>query len=213
MVAGVLTPAECGQLVDELGAVEGAGKRGLFSNPFVLDLAHQERLTSLVRPHTRAEPFPVRIIYFDKSPESNWLVSWHQDLTIAVREKGEAAGFGPWSMKDGAPHVQPPAEILADMLTVRLHLDAADEGNGALRVIPGSHREGKLSAEAIQEWRGRGNEALCAAEPGDALLMRPLILHASGRSTSARHRRILHLEYASCALPENLLWLTEMRPS
>jgi ectoine hydroxylase-related dioxygenase (phytanoyl-CoA dioxygenase family) len=82
---------------------------------------------------------PVRAIFFDKSSGSNWLVPWHQDLTIAVASKCEAPGFGPWSVKDGIPHVQPPDELLKQMIALRLHLDDCDASNGALRVIPGSH--------------------------------------------------------------------------
>lgn len=148
----------------------------------------------------------MRAIYFDKSPDANWLVAWHQDLTIAVRERVEAAGFGPWSMKGGVPHVQPPMEMLERMITVRLHLDDADAGNGALRVLPGSHRFGRLSTEKIQELRATEPEALCVANAGDVLLMRPLILHASGRSNSPKHRRILHIEYAGFDLPPGLQW-------
>ena len=92
------------------------------------------------------------------------------------------------------------------MLTVRLHLDAADEGNGALRVLPGTHRLGRLSPAQIQEQRAGQADVLCTVVAGDALLMRPLLLHASGRSTSERHRRVLHIEYAGFALPDRLQW-------
>jgi ectoine hydroxylase-related dioxygenase (phytanoyl-CoA dioxygenase family) len=153
-----------------------------------------------------SEPFPVRAIYFDKSSEANWLVTWHQDLTLAVRNRAEVPGFGPWSMKDGILHVQPPVELLEQMLTLRLHLDDADGANGALRVLPGSHRLGRLSAKRIQEVTAQQSEVLCTASAGDALLMRPLILHASGRSRSHRHRRVLHIEYAAFPLPAGLQW-------
>jgi ectoine hydroxylase-related dioxygenase (phytanoyl-CoA dioxygenase family) len=153
-----------------------------------------------------SEPLPVRAIYFDKSPETNWLVPWHQDLSLALRARAEVPGFGPWSTKDGIPHVQPPAELLQQMLTVRLHLDDADESNGALRVLPGSHRFGRLSAQRIQQRRTEQSDLFCTVAAGDALLMRPLLLHASSRSTSARHRRVLHIEYAGFTLPDELNW-------
>ena len=174
--------------------------------PAIAELARSARVLELVRPHLPSEPFPVRVIYFDKSPEMNWLVPWHQDLTLALRARAEVPGFGPWSVKDGIPHVQPPIELLQQMLTVRLHLDDADENNGALRVLPGSHRFGRLDAAQIQALRDEHADFLCAASAGDALLMRPLLLHASSRSNSDRHRRILHIEYASFALPSGLEW-------
>lgn len=205
-VPGVMGPEAQEALRATLGQVDGAGRRGLLRLPIVSALAHSERWLGLIRPHLPAEPRPVRAIYFDKSADANWGVAWHQDLTIALHARTEAAGFGPWSMKDGVPHVQPPAELLEKMLTIRLHLDDADETNGALRVLPGSHRLGRLTAERIQEMRTSRADFLCTATAGDALLMRPLLLHASHRSTSTRHRRVLHIEYAGFDLPEALSW-------
>ncbi len=92
------------------------------------------------------------------------------------------------------------------MITVRIHLDDANEGNGALRVLPGSHNQGRLNAETIREMRATIPEHLCAAKTGDVLLMRPMILHASTRSTVPAHRRILHIEFADVALPGGLKW-------
>jgi hypothetical protein len=202
----VMGSEEQRELLFALGPVSGAGRRGLLALPGVAELARSRRLLDLVRPHLPSEPLPVRAIYFDKSSDANWLVPWHQDLTLAVRARVEAAGFGPWSTKDGIPHVQPPVELLRQMLTVRLHLDDADESNGALRVLPGSHRLGRLSSERVQELRSRQPDFLCTVSAGDALLMRPLLLHASSRSTSPRHRRVLHIEYAAFTLPESLNW-------
>lgn len=206
LVGNVLNANECRALLEALGPVSGAGERGLLSRPAVAALARSERMLNLIRPHLSIEPQPVRVIYFDKSAESNWGVHWHQDLTIALRARAEAEGFGPWSIKEGIPHVQPPAELLAQMLTLRLHLDDADESNGALRVLPDSHREGRLTAERIQELRTGQPEFLCAAAVGDVLLMRPLLLHASHRATNPKHRRVLHIEYAGFTLPDGLHW-------
>lgn len=206
LVPGLLNLEERQELITLLGPVAGAGRRGLLAIPEIAALARASRLLDLIRPHLPCEPVPVRAIYFDKSPEANWLVPWHQDLTIAVRAPAEVPGFGPWSTKDGQPHVQPPVEYLQQMLTVRLHLDEADETNGALRVLPGSHAFGRLSAARIQELRVDPSEHLCVARAGEALLLRPLLLHASSRSASPRHRRILHFEYAAFALPKELQW-------
>ena len=197
---------ECASLLNALAPVVGAGRRGLLHQSCVSDLAHSDQILSLIRPYFDAEPFAVRAIYFDKSTESNWLVPWHQDLTIAVDQHKDVPGFGPWSEKGGIQHVQPPVEILQRMLTVRLHLDAADETNGALRVIAGSHRQGRLSAALISDFSQREPEVICVAEEGSALLMRPLLLHSSRRAVSPSHRRILHLEYAAFSLPGGLKW-------
>lgn len=199
MVKNVFSAQECAALIRELGPVSGAGRRlEGFSAP--------NALVALAAKHMKNTPRAVRAIFFDKSPDTNWLVTWHQDLTIAVKEKRDVAGFGPWSVKDGQPHVQPPAELLERMLTLRLHLDDADVENGALRVLPGAHALGKLDAARIQTLREEVPEHLCAAEAGDVLLMRPLLLHASGKSTGTRHRRILHVEFADFELPGGLEW-------
>src|SRR6266404_6137134 len=194
------------ELIVTLGPVNGAGRRGLLNMPAVARLASSAQLLDLVRPYLKSEHRPVRSIYFDKSPETNWLVAWHQDLTLAVRSRIDVPGFGPWSMKDGIPHVQPPVELLEQMLTVRLHLDDCDETNGALRVIPGSHAFGRLTAERIRQLSGHSDAVLCRLSAGDALLMSPLLLHASSRSHNPGHRRVLHIEYAVFSLPPELQW-------
>lgn len=206
VVSRAIEADERRELIASLGPVSGAGRRGLLALPAVAELAHSPQLLALVRPHLPSEPFPARAIYFDKSSDANWMVPWHQDLTLALNAYAEVPGFGPWSTKDGIPHVQPPVELLQQMLTVRLHLDAADASNGALRVLPGSHCFGRLSAERIQDLRSQRSEFICAVSAGDALLMRPLLLHASSRSTSTRHRRILHIEYAGFTLPDEFNW-------
>lgn len=175
-------------------------------HPAVRRFATSGDVLDAVRPFLPDSPRPVRAIYFDKSPGSNWLVAWHQDLTISVTHQVEAPGFGPWSTKDGLAHVQPPVDVLQTMITFRLHLDDTDESNGALRLLPGSHCHGRLTAPDIERLRASIPEETCCASRGDALLMRPLILHASGRSTSNRHRRILHIEYAGYDLPHGLHW-------
>jgi hypothetical protein len=149
---------------------------------------------------------PVRSILFDKTPLENWPVAWHQDLTICTAAKIPCEGYGPWSMKDGIPHVQPPVELLEQMVTVRIHLDPTDADNGALRVIPGSHLHGRVSPKSIAAFTADSTHT-CECQPGDVLLMSPLILHSSKRSDSPHRRRILHFEFAPTgALDARLTW-------
>jgi len=212
VVPNVLRRSEQHRLIDALGPVTGAGRRGLLSVPHVAQLASSARIFDLIRPHFLSEPRPVRAIYFNKCVDANWLVTWNQDLTVALQEQAPVPGFGPWSTKDGVPHVQPPVELLERMLAVRLHLDDCDETNGALRVLPGSHCLGRLSAERIQRFREENDNFLCCLRAGDALLMRPLLLHASSRSQSGCHRRVLHIEYADFSLPKGLRWYEPSAP-
>jgi len=174
--------------------------------PQVAALADAPKVRALVAPILGPNCFPVRGILFDKTPEANWNVVWHQDLSIAVRERRDVDGFGPWSEKAGVVHVQPPAWILERMLTVRLHLDDCDETNGPLLVLPGSHRVGRLTASEVQQRRTLISSVACPVPSGGALLMRPLLLHASSASQSPRHRRVVHLEYAAEPLPVGLQW-------
>ncbi|MEY2427808.1 MAG: hypothetical protein QOJ40_693 [Verrucomicrobiota bacterium] len=203
-VPGFLSGSECDRLIKALGPVTGAGRRGLLSVPTVAELAGSPRLIALIRPYLPIEPRPVRAIYFDKAPGANWPAPWHQDLMLPVDAPAEVPGFGPRSLKDGVPHVQPPVELLERMLTVRLHLDACNESNGALRVLPGTHRYGRLSSERIAKLREELPGWVCRASLGDVLLMRPLLLHASRRSHGEGHRRVLHIEFAAFELPRGL---------
>ena len=178
------------------------------ASPEVKALAESAGVRSLVKPVLGTRFFPVRGILFDKIPGANWKVPWHQDVTIAVRERIETQGFGPWSTKAGVLHVQPPASVLEHMVSVRLHLDQSDQDNGALRVIPGSHRHGRIPESAIPLMR-QTPEVVCAVGSGGALLMRPLLLHASSPSIVPAHRRVIHLDFASVELPNGLQWFTE----
>ncbi|HET7232546.1 MAG TPA: phytanoyl-CoA dioxygenase family protein [Longimicrobium sp.] len=174
--------------------------------PAVRELARSPAIRALVEPVLGAGAFAVRGILFDKTPDANWKVTWHQDLTIALREKIDVPGFGPWSEKAGVVHVQPPADVLERMVTVRLSLDPCAPGNGPLNVIAGSHRHGRLSAADVRRWRAeREAVAACLGACG-VLLMRPLALHASSPSTSPAHRRVVRLEFAAGQLPGGLEW-------
>lgn len=149
---------------------------------------------------------PVKATLFDKTPAANWKVPWHQDLSIAVEERREVPGFGPWSVKDGVVHVQPPIAILEGIVAVRVHLDAAGPETGTLRVVPGSHRLGRLGPDDIERVRAELGEVGCPVSAGGAMLMAPLLLHASSASRTPGHRRVLHLEYSALALPGGLRW-------
>ena len=101
---------------------------------------------------------PVRAVLFDKSDEANWALGWHQDRTIAVRRKIDTADFGPWTVKDGMPHVAPPYDLLARMVTLRIHLDPVTNQNAPLLVALGTHRLGGIRKQMSQApWRDIGS--------------------------------------------------------
>jgi ectoine hydroxylase-related dioxygenase (phytanoyl-CoA dioxygenase family) len=153
----------------------------------------------------------VRGLFFDKTPTANWNLPWHQDLTIAVRTRRDVPGFRPWTLKGGIPHVHAPADLLGRMVTIRIHLDDCGPQSGPLRVLPGSHASGKLDPGAIATWPSRtGMPAVDVLVPaGGAVIMRPLLLHASASGTDPGHRRVIHLEYAAEELPGGLEWCAD----
>jgi len=180
-------------------------QRNLLSVPSVRGLATSKAVHKVVETVLGPKCFAVRGIFFNKTQTSNWKVVWHQDLTIAVCERRDVSGFGPWTMKAGVLHVQPPVEVLRDILAIRLHLDESGLGNGPLRVIAGSHRAGRLSAEEIARSE-KGNCVTCVVPRGGALLMRPLLIHASSACVIPKPRRVIHLEFAATELPHGLEW-------
>jgi hypothetical protein len=174
--------------------------------PEVRALASSPVVRSIIEPVLGLGWRCVRGILFDKSPEANWKVAWHQDLSVAVERRLEVSGFGPWSVKAGVQHVQPPVEILENMLTVRLHLDDCGLDNGPLNVLPGSHALGVLDPASVEECRRARDPVACIVVAGAALVMRPLLLHASSSATRPRHRRVIHLEFSAGELPGGLKW-------
>lgn len=149
--------------------------------------------------------FAVRGIFFNKNSKANWKVTWHQDCVIAVRERVEIDSWGPWSCKAGVTHVRPTAQIVQQMLAIRIHLDDCGENNGPMRVLPGTHVGGFLSDGQIQDWP-KEPAVSCAVCRGDAILMRPLLLHASSPASQPSNRRVIHLEFAAHELPNGATW-------
>lgn len=188
------------------------GVRNLFSVcPLVRALAGSSAVRRLVTPILGEKAFAVRATFFDKVPGANWSLFWHQDNVINVAERAEVPGFIAWSKKAGVWHVQPPAEVLANMVAVRLHLDDCPADNGPLRVIPGTHRHGWLEGD-LNPWKKSTQEVVCTTGTGGAVLMCPLLLHASlpASTTRVSHRRVIHLEFANQSLSAGLRWFEQV---
>ncbi|GGD78156.1 phytanoyl-CoA dioxygenase [Emticicia aquatilis] len=172
--------------------------------PEIKDLIFNEKLKATIKEFGGNEYFVIKSIYFDKPETSNWFVSYHQDLTISVDKKQEIKNFTSWTTKHNQSAVQPPLDILQNIFTIRIHLDKTDENNGALKVIPASHRKGFYRPENIN-W-DEENETVCNVEQGGVMLMKPLLLHSSSRTTNNKRRRVVHIEFSDIDLPENLNW-------
>ena len=183
--------------------------RNILSVPSVRALVTSHSVREIVEKILGPECFAVREIFFNKTRQSNWKVVWHQDLTIAVREQHPVIGFGPWTTKAGIWHVQPPSEIMSGMLAIRLHLDESDCDNGPLRVIRGTHMHKRLSATEISSF-AKNNCVTCTLPEGGALIMRPLLLHASSACSINKPRRVIHLEFSAQELSHGLSWYQEV---
>jgi ectoine hydroxylase-related dioxygenase (phytanoyl-CoA dioxygenase family) len=198
-------PVQTIQALETALDVDQHGIRNLLSNQVVRTVAGSDEVRRPVASVLGDECFAVRGIFFNKNPRSNWKVTWHQDCVIAVREELDIEGWAPWSSKAGVIHVRPAPEVLRRMLAIRIHLDDCREDNGPLRVIPGSHRDGILSDAEIQN-RSKDGAIACAAVRGDAIVMRPLILHSSPPASRPSNRRVVHLEFAAVELPHGATW-------
>lgn len=150
--------------------------------------------------------FPVRAVAFDKTAQSNWTLPWHQDRIIAVAARHPVPGYGNWSEKHGVWHGEPPTEVLAQMLFVRVHLDACDADTGAMEIAEGSHAAGVVSVQQAMGVAQDYPRALCTAHPGDILILPMLTLHRSRAAAAPATRRVLRLDYAASPLPAPLAW-------
>lgn len=185
--------------------------RNLLACPAVMRFATSGHLARVLRPLLDGPPRVVRGLLFDKRPRHNWRVGWHQDQVTAFANAVEAAGFSGWTTKEGVVHARAPAGLLARMVTLRLHLDDCDSASGPIEFLPRTHSSGLLTSEQVASLLGSRDSVVCTASAGDAVLMRPLVLHASAKvsaATPARRRRVLHLEYAGCDPPRGVEWPT-----
>lgn len=208
LIPGLLSPAECATLA--LAAREavrrGVGSRSFLGEPWCAELASAILRSSKLEEWLRPPLVAVQCTFFEKSAEVNWLVPMHRDLFVPVARRIDHPDLRGWSVKDGAQFVQAPAPVLEQMAAVRVHLDACGVDDGPLRVVPGSHVvSGQEVAETLPD---RAGTVLCCAEPGDALVLSPLLLHASSKSTGLSLRRVLHFLLGPPTLPYGLTWQT-----
>ena len=196
----VLSAADLAGLEGSLGRIatrSRAGARHLMSHPAVSSLAQDTRLVRLAALALGMSAIPYRATLFDKSPSSNWLVPWHQDTALPLKSQRHVAGWGPWSKKAGVLYAHAPASALERVVALRIHLDDSTPDNGPLRVVPGTHERGVLTDGQIQELAARLPAEACCIGRGGIVVMRPLLIHASSKATTAEPRRVLHIEYAA----------------
>ena len=209
VIPNVLSASEISRLADVLSAVElprsRAGARHLLRIPAVAALASDPKLLEIARRVLGDGAFPFRATLFDKSPDANWLIVWHQDTALPLQDRRDAKDWGPWSVKHGVTYAHAPAIALSRILALRVHLDDSTLDNGPLRVLPGTHRSDVLTDEEIEELANSVMAVNCTIDRGGIIAMRPLIIHASSKSSSPIPRRVVHIEYAaSCEMGDGL---------
>jgi ectoine hydroxylase-related dioxygenase (phytanoyl-CoA dioxygenase family) len=216
IIDDVFTAAEITSILDTINNIDTSGpafrktndlfaiRRFVKEVPAISSLIFNNRLRDIICRLFGKNYFLVKSIYFDKPEQSNWFVAYHQDLTISVDQKKTCAGFEQWTVKNDQFAVQPPVDLLENIFTIRIHLDDTDENNGALKIVPGSHRKGIYRPETI-DW-SKEKEVVCKVPRGGIMIMQPLLLHASNRTVNNNKRRVIHLEFSDRQLPGSLQW-------
>ncbi|WP_343587555.1 phytanoyl-CoA dioxygenase family protein [Flavobacterium sp.] len=172
--------------------------------PETLDFIFNKNLKEIIESNFGKDFFITKSIYFDKPEKSNWFVAYHQDLTISVDQKIEAENFENWTVKQNQFAVQPPTEILENNFTIRIHIDKTTKDNGALKVINNSHSKGILRIKKLDFEKEK--ETICEVEKGGIMIMKPLLFHASNKTTNNERRRVIHIEFSKQQLPNGLEW-------
>jgi ectoine hydroxylase-related dioxygenase (phytanoyl-CoA dioxygenase family) len=173
-----------------------AGARHLMRHTVVQRVAHDNRMVAIASRFLGPSAIPFRATLFDKSPHHNWLVVWHQDTALPLRERCDVSGWGPWSTKAGITYAHAPAAALSRVIALRLHIDDSGPHNGPLRVLPGTHTRGVMSDAEVAQLARDVHAVDCVCPAGGAVAMRPLLVHASSKAETDQRRRVLHIEYA-----------------
>ncbi|RYJ39770.1 Phytanoyl-CoA dioxygenase [Flavobacterium anhuiense] len=185
---------------DDLFAIRQFHKEVPETLPFIFN----EKLQYIIESTFGKGFFITKSIYFDKPEKSNWFVAYHQDLTISVDQKIEIENFENWTIKQNQFAVQPPTEVLENNFTIRIHIDKTTKDNGALKVINNSHSKGILRIENLDFEKEK--ETICEVEKGGIMIMKPLLFHASNKTTNNERRRVIHIEFSKQQLPNGLEW-------
>jgi len=205
-ICALLTTLESSEWEHQQANAVYAGRDVFARSPELLHITSQSPLMNIARSLVGPKARPTKATVFDKRPEANWTLPLHQDLTITVKAQADVRGYTHWSVKAGVPHVQPPVPVLERIVALRVHLDDCPAENGALEVVPGSHRLGRIPAKDLQAMHASGKMIPCPAAAGDVLAMRPLLVHGSGKAKYPHRRRVLHIEYSASDLDAPLEW-------
>jgi len=201
------------QLIDDVLQDTPTNPRQMLHLPWCAQLADDLRRQLAATGLLTEDYVAVQCTYFEKSIAQNWLVAFHQDLSIPVQSRVAHTALTGWSEKDGVLFVQPPPETLGKLIALRLHIDDCGIEDGALKVIPGSHKAGRLNETEKERLRHTIEAVLCPVSKGSGMAMRPLLLHASSKTNGNSRRRVLHFLFGPPALPYGLKWAIQSKPA
>lgn len=204
--AALVALADTATDIEALSSSRGGGRNIFSTHPAITEIFKRKSLLAVVERTLGLTQGLSEGLFLNKKVETNWLVAWHQDLFISVKSKLDLEGYSGWTMKQGRPYVQPPIPVLEQSLWVRLNLDDNDTSNGCLRVVPGSHRLGKIQAEDVNRVTEKHGEFAIPCSKGDVILFRPLLLHASSKSISPSRRRVFQVLYSGYQFQNGLDW-------
>lgn len=133
---------------------------------------------------------------------------------LNLKRPREGSEF-PWHQDYPYWYVRTPAHA-HEIVTAVLFIDDAGAANGALRVLPGSHRAGPAPRDLREPTRFLADprlidarrEVLVAAPAGSLLFFPALLLHRSSPNTSDQPRRAILLSFQPAGRPrqEELPW-------
>jgi Phytanoyl-CoA dioxygenase (PhyH) len=208
MVARLLSASQCDTFAANLMRFQfdTKGARCLLSQSWCSDLAVHIRQHPALAALIPAGYVAAQCTYFEKSTVHNWLVPIHQDISIPVAYRVNHPSLKGWSQKEDVLYVQAPLDVLQQLVAVRVHLDDCAADDGPLRIVPGSHLHGVLAPQEAIALRDAGTEMACTVPRGGAVVLRPLLLHASSKSAGSSRRRVLHYLFGPPILPLDLQW-------
>ncbi len=206
VLPSLLSDAEMASLDIAMAGRSEIGARDLLDEPWCADLARRLRDDARLADALPRTHVAVQCTSFEKSVGRNWLVPVHQDVAVPVAARIVHAELAGWSNKGGTWFVQPPVDVLEQLVALRLHIDDCGVDDGPLNVVAGSHRHGRLGEAQALALRDAQGTVACPVPRGGAMLMRPLLLHASSKATGTSRRRVLHFVFGPPRLPLGLAW-------
>jgi ectoine hydroxylase-related dioxygenase (phytanoyl-CoA dioxygenase family) len=217
LLPGVVNVNDCERMAERvshfnasIASVAPPGTRNLLSQPWCQDFAAQLRTNPSLASLIPANFVGAQCSYFEKSAANNWLVPVHQDLSIPVAQRIDHPNLSGWSVKEGVRYVQAPTALLQTLIAMRVHLDDCLAADGALQIVPGSHRQGRIAQAKVAGLREAAGTVTCELTCGGVLVLSPLLLHASSKSIGASRRRVLHYLFGPPTLPFGLRWAMDV---